>query len=189
MTSYEQMKSNLLSQFKNAKDINAILKSFGKQLDEIETAIEQLEVLRWLENAEGKQLDGLGEIVDITRTPLGYTGNPLNDGDFKLIIGAKAIQNTWQGNVPGIIEIWNSIFSNIKLTLIDNQDMTMTAYLVNGNSELSDIQKDLIKSDFIIPRPAGVKINLKTTQGKVFGLGIENNLIGGFGNNWSQDLL
>ncbi|MFT9498012.1 DUF2612 domain-containing protein [Anaerosolibacter sp.] len=188
MTSYENMNSKLLSQFKKAVVLNAILQAFGRQMDEIKVALSDLSSKRGLSGSVGKQLDGLGEIVQITRKPRGFFQELSNDEDYRILVGAKAIKNTWLGDLPGAIELWDSVFPDRKLALMDNYDMTMTALLTG--TEPVGIQKDLILSGFIIPKPTAVNMNYKFSEGKAFGFGVDNDTIGGFDSGyWARDLI
>lgn len=187
MTSYEFLKSRVLAQFENTESIDAILKAFAKQLDELDTMFTDLKSLRWIDTAQGKQLDNIGEIVVASRS---VDGEQLNDDDFRLILNAKKVKNTWQGDIPGSIEVWNAAFKDQKLSLTDNQDMSMTALLVG--KQITEAQRQLILSGMVVPRPGGVMMDYFNTEGdnvSAFGFNIENEFIKGFNeSSWAKPL-
>jgi len=59
--------SRLAYQFKDSPSLKATITAFIKDLEDAGIALEQLLSDRWLETAEGVQLDGIGEIVGLKR--------------------------------------------------------------------------------------------------------------------------
>ena len=113
-----------------------------------------------LDNAIGKQLDILGQIIGRKRTltfqPLNGHNPVLDDETYKLALKAKVAMNMWDGKIESAYEIWNNIFDDIGLQLQDNQDMSLTAYVTGY---VNQIRQDLIQHGYIVPKPEGVRIN------------------------------
>ena len=113
-----------------------------------------------LDNAIGKQLDILGQIIGRKRTltfqPLNGHNPVLDDETYKLVLKAKVAMNMWDGKIESAYEIWNNIFDDIGLQLQDNQDMSLTAYITGY---VNQIWQDLIQHGYIVPKPEGVRIN------------------------------
>lgn len=80
-----------LAQFVDGSNLEAIVKSLYKPLNDVQGALLQLLNDRWLDTAEGAQLDGIGDIVGMPRTIdetvyvefFGFSGQPSIKGFSK----------------------------------------------------------------------------------------------------------
>ena len=79
-----------------------LITPFINQVQEIEYMLDDLRKKRWLSNAEGMQLDGIGEIVGIER-------NGLNDYDYKLAILRQILFNISCGQPETLVEYFELI--------------------------------------------------------------------------------
>ena len=73
--------------------------------------------------ATGDQLDFIGSIVGVDREVdfvLEDGTQILNDEDYRVLIKAKIAKNHWNGTTESIFDIWNSLFNDIALNIIDN---------------------------------------------------------------------
>lgn len=139
--------------------------------------------------AVGQQLDMVGTWVGATRDltialpPTGIT--QLTDGDFRTLLYAVIAANFWTGNVPGIYDIWATVFATNPVTVLvqDNQDMTMFVVLVTNF--FSNVVLALIVNGYFNLCPAGVNFlgfyQPSAANEPVFGLGVNNSTIGGLG--------
>lgn len=113
-----------------------------------------------LEDGVGKQLDMLGESIGRTRTlpfqPEGYSAK-LDDDSYRLVLKAKILQNQWDGTIAGMGELFGSIFPNLKLEIIDYQDMSMQ---VNVLGLEDNMQLQLLNQGYVIPKPEGVRLKI-----------------------------
>lgn len=155
-----------------------------------------------LDSATGVQLDYLGKIIGIKRVivlstadiddivdidsvldidTLSVSSGQLVDDDYRFLLKATIIMNTWDGTIPSLYERWQTIFPSQAINIYDNQDMTITVTLA-GN--YTDVQKSLILSGYIVPRPAGVLINYYFGALPTFGWGFDNDMISGFGKGY-----
>ena len=67
MTRAESMISHLLMQFSQAVNMHIFLNALGAELDELSTALEDLQNKRWIDTGSGVQLDNIGVLIDRSR--------------------------------------------------------------------------------------------------------------------------
>lgn len=150
--------------------------------------------------AVGEQLDFLGEWIGVSRdlaVPIqGAAGltYSLNDTDYRLLLLARIAANHWDGTTPGAYSVLSTAFaaSGYTFGIQDYQDMTM-AVLVFGPA-MSDVFKALLTRGYLLLRQDGVRIvgyyipSVPSTP--VFGFGVENQTIAGFGHGaWAQKVV
>lgn len=131
--------------------------------------------------AVGKQLDVLGDIFGASRIvdfELIDGTNRLEDDDYRMLIKSKMAQNHWDGTTEGLYAIWNSMFPDIKLTLIDNQDMT--CIVVVDAEEITANQIRLLMNSKLIPRPVGVEYSYIFADRIVFAFDMDTLLFKGW---------
>jgi hypothetical protein len=87
-----------------------------------------------------------------------YASALLGDEAFRTLLKLNIINNTTDTTLPGIMAALRRIFGNA-ITVIDNADMTLT-YIVNGS--VIDLPKSVLEK--ILPRPAGVGVNVKIVR-------------------------
>ena len=82
----------LAEQFKNKPKLTALISALMRQVQELEDSAQVLYFCRWVDNAEGTQLDGIGSIVNEQRAGRG-------DALYRLAIKAK-VQINFSEAVP-----------------------------------------------------------------------------------------
>ena len=97
-----------------------------------------------LETASGRQLDALGELLNVPR-PLPST----SDEDYRFLLRARIAVHHWDGTNESLPEVLAAAFPGRNAKLIDNQDGTVTAS-VSGNLPFS--------LEELFPVPAGVRL-------------------------------
>ena len=97
-----------------------------------------------LETASGRQLDALGELLNVPR-PLPST----SDEDYRFLLRARIAVHHWDGTNESLPEVLAAAFPEREAKLIDNQDGTVTAS-VSGNLPFS--------LEELFPVPAGVRL-------------------------------
>lgn len=96
----DKILSEFPQQFKGQKNIEVVIRAFSKQLEELREMFADLEQLRSLESAKGKQLDGVGDIVVLSRSQAGLLAGekitfPVIDDDrYKKYLKYKVLKNT-----------------------------------------------------------------------------------------------
>jgi len=131
-------------------------------LDDVAKLADDLYKYFDLDLASGSQQDVIGSIVGIKRRvdfqPSDGSSPILDDDTYRQVIRAKILRNLWDGSIPQIYNIWNTVFPDTpKLKIVDNQDMTMLAKI----SLFTPLQKDLASRGYIIPKPQGVGLNFE----------------------------
>lgn len=134
-----------------------------------------------LDFATGSELDIIGKIVGVDREvdfTLSDGSHTLNDEDYRFLIKAKIAQNYWDGSREKIFEIWDNLFPDVKLNLIDNQDMTCLVFV---NAEfLTDNQINMFFAGLLVPRPAGVQYNYVFGEGAIFSFDMDTEYFKGW---------
>lgn len=88
----------LLAQFKDKPRLEALLRSYLDQVQEIEDALWQLFALRWIDTAEEQQLDDIGELV-------GQPRNGALDAAYRVYLKARIRVNYSDGRIEQLIGI------------------------------------------------------------------------------------
>jgi hypothetical protein len=97
-----EAQGHLIDQFKNQANIEAVIKAFAQQSQELEDAAFEVINDTTLDNAVGVQLDGLADIVGIER---GASG----DSELRLRIRAQILVNKSSGTIEEILEILDTL--------------------------------------------------------------------------------
>lgn len=89
---------NLVDQFRGQANIEAFVRAWAQQSQEVELAAFDVLLLTTLANAEGEQLDGLGTVVGVERE--GRT-----DADYRVRIGAQILLNNASGTIEDLVQL------------------------------------------------------------------------------------
>ena len=96
----DKLRKDLLEQFRGKPNIEVFQAAIARQLEEVYEVLYQLDTLRWLQNAEGVQLDGIGDIVCLSRSEaltisqLADMNVPMDDELYRLYLTWKIALNT-----------------------------------------------------------------------------------------------
>jgi len=124
------------------------------------------------------------------------TGDPTNsvmslpDEQYRLLLKATAAANGWDGTVPDAYRIWNVLFegTGYGVIIVDNQNMSMTLGLYGKVPDV--LTQALFTGGYLDLRPEGVRIAkyvLPTADAPLFGFGIQNQAVSGFGTGcWAR---
>lgn len=147
------------SEHRNKPNFIAWLTSALEKVEDAAGAISGITSAFDIDNAEGVQLDAIGEIVGRKRTlefqPSDGSAPKLSDSAYRMVLKAKVLQNQWDGTIPGVHSIWKTVFPQYDLIIEDNQNMTMKVTVVGTSTPLQNI---LIQNHYIVPKPAGVGV-------------------------------
>lgn len=112
-----------------------------------------------LDTAAGNQLDIIGEYVGVKRLlnfqPT-YADAILTDPYYRMLLKAQISLNNWDGTVEGIKKIWEDVFPDYEIQVVDNQNMTMEARII-GLGAL--FEGELVQHGYITPKPMGVRVD------------------------------
>lgn len=133
--------------------ITAILKQFQPLMD----ALQLMFLWRDIDEAEGDALLKIAEIVgapDVTNDPL-LSGAADPYESQRIVIRAKILKNQSHGYTPEIQQSVALLFAADLAIVQNNFDMSFD---VNLGAIPTDIERKLIETYDILPRPAGVQI-------------------------------
>jgi len=107
---------DLPQQFQDKEKISILIRAFAKQMQLLEAVFEELNTETTLENAVGKNLDGIGEIVQLSRKEAGVLAHDpdlpvMEDERYRQFLRYKILQNTnnctYYDLVESIVNLWN----------------------------------------------------------------------------------
>jgi hypothetical protein len=83
----------------------------------------------------------------------------LPDDAFRTVIRGKIAQNHWDGTIPGIYSIWNTLFGStgIGIKVTDNLNMSITYSLTGTPPDATTL--GLFRGGYLTPKPAGVAVS------------------------------
>ena len=137
---------SLISSFNAAMDPSADIAAFLQYIWNVNTAV-------------GNGLNIWGKIVGVPRTIPSSPPITLEDSDYRTLILVKAAANIGNVTVPTLNRLLTQIFSDSGTVFVqDNLNMTLTYVF---NFPLTTAQIAIVESSGVLPRPAGVQINLK----------------------------
>lgn len=96
----------LIQQFRGKPHVEALLSSYIKQVQELETAIFLVHTQRQFALAEGTQLDGIGQIVGLQR-------NGADDSFYRVLLMLKVLVNRSKANVDDIILMVHTLSGDV----------------------------------------------------------------------------
>ena len=139
----QQALERLLEQYKDRPKLKGLLSGLVNPLQEIEEQLTRLESERWLDEAEGIQLDQMGKIV-------GELRNNRGDEEYRLAIYTRIFLNRGGGTPEDIIAALNLVYDLERIEYSELYPASFQVY-VQGYDGLKGI-KTLVESI----RPAGV---------------------------------
>lgn len=135
----ELLKKDLIEQFKGKANIEGLIEVVGKQLQDVYGFFEQLRDERDIKTALGKQLDGIGDIVVLSRTDAGkLLGDPipfdiLEDDIYRKYLIYKVLKNTCNCTYPDIIRAFKMFWDR---PLYYSEDPEQPATMIFDTGEM-----------------------------------------------------
>lgn len=194
----DRMRQHLVSQFQwgiidgkiydDKPVLRAILSALGAEMDELNQAINDLKSKRWIDTAEGVQLDGIGEIVDRNRQIdkavaipfFGFDGQPnakgfgqarfrgykeatltsyiLKDAEYKLVLSQKVHKNSSCGTAEDTLQSLKFIFGAQQAVI---EEVGNANIVVAIGKQLQDSDKILANAVDLVIRAGGVGLKYK----------------------------
>jgi len=169
------------SQYRTQPNLNAATALLIKPLQDAALVLQLMATTAFdLNYAVGVQLDCLGEWQGVSRTvpfqPSNSVSPVLDDTTYRLLIRATILANHWNGTLPGLITIWQTLFPGGSLAVDDGFNMTATLLCSGG---FTSIIKDLITNGMILPRSQSVQYTISFPTLPVFGCDNNNAYIAG----------
>ena len=174
----EKLKADIVEQFKGQPNITALAEVVAKQLQDVFTFYEQLQLNRDVKTAVGKQLDGVGNIVELSRVDAGLLTNNisktevLDDDTYRKYLIWKILKNTSHTTYPDIIKAFRMFWSR-PLYYSEDPEQPATMIFDTGEMEIKKGEEVIDTTPLFetpLIRAAGVTLKLyattKTTMDK-----------------------
>lgn len=166
MSVYEKWIENIPSQFKDKKNLTAIINAFSRQIEEIIRVNEELTSIVDIDTAFGKNLDMLGDVVNVSRKKAYILLNRdvsviINDEMYRNVLRFQALKNNSHATYADIMKGMHLLWGNAIIKYAE-------AVREPASIEISiqDITTDETDPALIRPmviRPGGVKILFRST--------------------------
>jgi hypothetical protein len=177
--------SHFLAQHIGKANTENFVRAFYSPLNELDNALNDLYTKRWLDTAEGAQLDGIGSIVGISRTVPNAVYLPffgfasqiagrafgvarirrkrepyaqssiLGDTEYRIIINLKIALNNGHGTAEELIFAFNTAL-NVTGTRVQDVGNANARVYINAFIMSYDPRSQLL--EYMIPKAAGVKL-------------------------------
>ena len=144
----------LLQQYKGKENFQKLLTIFARQFDELEDSLFQLYLLRWLNSAEGQQLDNLGYNLSTTR-------QGLSDDDYRQILYGRIGQYNSDGSINDIIDVVK-LMTNADLIVLNDVFPAKIILNIIGISLI--INEDFLKETINGAVAGGVGIDITVNE-------------------------
>lgn len=141
-----------LIEFFKGSNITGILEAADRQFNDLENAAFDFFSEIWLENAEGEQLDVLGDIVGINR-------NGRNDTDYKAVIQMKIEINVSSGQPERLIQAVRLLYGKEGIEYYPNYPAKIRIYVEDQEYTLDEAQILLA----IVPAGVGLILSEELT--------------------------
>lgn len=119
----------LIHQYKNKPKLEAILKAFASEIQELENTYFDLLEKRSFDTAIGYQLDRIGVI-------LGETRQGLNDDEYRIRLKAKVFKNTSFGEPERIITLFKLL---VNPNIIHISDLELSTIIIASDYEFNSV--------------------------------------------------
>jgi len=159
----EKLRADLVEQFKEKPVIDALSEAIGKQLNDVFNYFLDLQNLRGVQTAVGKQLDGVGDIVVLSRKEAGELACinesvfVIDDEEYRKYLIYKIWKNTCTCTYANIINAFR-MFWDKPLYYSESPDIPATMIFETSELTPQDNAAMLLTAPFI--KAAGVAIKV-----------------------------
>lgn len=180
LTNAEYLKL-ITSEYAESPKYNSYVEAFLKMLDPAISCATSFDEIFNLNKAVGNQLDKLGMLVGITRElPFSDPDVPsiLPDVYFRKVIKARVYSDHWDGTMQGLANIIHEMYPDAIFQIVDGQDMSYQIIIIDPGSDPTFAA--LLFHGYIIPKPAGVRVNYTILDKPLFGYDSNTSFIKGW---------
>lgn len=183
------IEKDLPQQFKDKPRIAALINAFDEEISELNEVISSLTTERMLSKAVGKQLDMIGDIVNLSRTDaMSLSGIEATDEIYRTLLRYKIIENTNRCTISELYDACKLLYGAQVISYHESRDSPATFQLSVG-AELSAQTISLLNSKGLKVKPAGVRCNMSYYSMDFFGFKDLNEYALGFGKGkFAQDV-
>lgn len=159
----EKLRTDLAEQFKEKPVINALIETIGEQLADVFDYYADLRNCRGVQTSVGKQLDGVGDIVALSRKEAGELACfrestfVLNDEEYRKYLIYKIWKNTNNCTCADIIRAFR-MFWDKPLYYSEKPEYPATMILETGELTPEDDVQKLLTAPFIKAAGVGIKL-------------------------------
>lgn len=157
------LKNDLVEQFRGKANIEALMEVIGAELQQVYDFYDQLRQDRGVHTAVGKQLDGVGDIVVMTRMEAGkLAGDPIpfeviDDETYRRYLIYKILKNTCDCTYPDIIKAFRMFWDR---PLYYKEDPAEPATMIFDTGEMDGTVDTTPLFTTPLLRAAGVTLKL-----------------------------
>ena len=133
-----KLQDDLIEQFRGQPKIAVFQKAVARQLEELYAFFYQLYILQWLDRAEGVQLDGIGNVVDLSRTDALIWANmaglniPMDDALYRIYLWFKIFLNTSEGTYDDVVRTLNMFWPDTPFYYSEYVDIPATMFFTSA---------------------------------------------------------
>ena len=138
-----KLNDDLIEQFRGKPKIAAFNKAVARQLEGLRAFFRELRVLQWLGRAEGAQLDGIGNIVDLSRTDAliwaSQAGQhvPMDDGAYRMYLWFKIFLNTSGATYGDVARTIAKFWPDVPFYYSEDKDAPATMFFTSAPMPLA----------------------------------------------------
>lgn len=158
-----KLRLDLVEQFRGKPNIEALASVIARQLQDIFAFYEQIRLETSLYSAVGKQLDGIGDIVVLSRMEAGLlAGDPIpieviDDDQYRKFLIYKILKNTTHTTYPDIIKAFKMFWDR---PLYYTEDPSQPATMIFDTGEMDGTVDTSPLFDTPLIRAAGVTLKI-----------------------------
>lgn len=158
-----RLKDDLVEQFRDKKNIEALVEVVGMELQEVFDVLKAMPEGRDVYTAKGKQLDGVGDIAVLSRMEAGkLSGNPipfdiLDDETYRQFLIYKILKNTCDCTYPDIIKAFR-MFWDRPIYYSEDPEQPATMIFDTGEMQGNVDTRPLFNTPLL--RAAGITLKL-----------------------------
>lgn len=162
----EEWLDDIPQQFKNKKNIEILIRAFSRQLEELQKVFNYIDNKTDLNNAEGKQLDLVGGIVNLTRKDagilagLGMSAPVIPDERYRQLLRYKVLSNTSDCTYSDLMESLEILWQTEGIKYFEDPKRPATIFLILPKSDVAD-NLDLPFERKLVVKAAGVSVLYK----------------------------
>ena len=171
----------ITSEYATQPNFNSYVETFLNYIVPVNNCYELFDTIFKITTAEGDQLDKLGSLLNVSRVL------PVNDADITPVLNdtyyRKVLLSTiykihYDGTRQGLVDIMVALFPGLAYDIVDNQDMSYSITIIDPT--IADIDRALLFNGFILPKPAGIKVNYSILNTPLFGWDMDSAFIKGW---------
>lgn len=153
--------NDLPQQFLEKERIEALIKAFSRQMEEVKKAFDELDSITNIDKATGKNLDMVGSIIPINRTEA-YTilrrtkETTVSDDLYRQVLKYKMLKDTSSCTYYDIVESIHMLWNAGDVHYLEKEDSPATIFISINDADLDG--PDSLYGRATAIKPAGVKM-------------------------------